>query len=489
MTKFNMLIVLLVVILCFTACTTGYDDLTNPISPISNPLSTDDRQSIVGIQSIIEESNSQTVAVHYPSTGYPKIDVTLSDFANNRIELFNQETASLSLNKDESQPYELNIDYKIVFLSDSHLSLYFTENKFLGSSQPTKTIYTFNYNLLQERQLALKDLFKGTSAYLEIISQYVYDRLINDKMLNVSLDEEWVIKGSTPLESNFKQFLLSENGITIIFEKYQIGPAFIGEPSLNIPYDVFTAYIELKELELTPIPIETTESEEATTVDDPVPVETQPTTEDTAVENVFPKKIALTFEDGPNPIYTPLILDTLKSRGVKATFFVLGNRVEDYSELVKRIYSEGHTIGNHSWSHPQLTRLSSDEVAKQLVQTQDAITTHTGFTPFLYRPPYGFYNETVITSGKMPAILWSIDPMDLKFQDASYIANYVLDHAFDGAIILLRDTNPNTTQALGAIIDGLTDGGFSLVTVDELLGLNAENTYTNIRIFSRGFDK
>ena len=368
------------------------------------------------------------------------------------------------------------------------MSLYFVENKYLGSSQSVKTIYTYNYNLLQERQLALKDLFKGSSAYLEIISQYAHDRLINDNVLNVSLDEEWVLKGSTPLESNFKQFLLNKDGITIIFEKYQIGPAFIGEPSLNIPYDIFTAYIELKELELTSITEETTESE-VVSVDDTSPVLPEPSPVDVETEEVITKKIALTFEDGPNPIYTPLILDTLKSRGVKATFFVLGNRVKDYPELIKRIYAEGHTIGNHSWSHPQLTRLSSDEVANQLVETQKIVTDHTGYTPFLYRPPYGFYNETVIVTGQMPAILWSIDPMDLKFQDASYIANYVLDHAFDGGIILLRDTNPNTTQALGAIIDGLTENGFSLVTVDDLLGLTSENTSTNIRIFSRGFDK
>ena len=488
MTKFKLLGILLTVIVSFTACSPRYGHLVDPISPISTPLSMDDRQSIVGIQSIIEENNNQTVAVHYPATGYSKIDTALSDFANNRIELFNQETASLNLNNEDSQPYELNIDYEIVFLSESHMSLYFVENKYLGSSQSVKTIYTYNYNLLQERQLALKDLFKGSSAYLEIISQYAHDRLINDNVLNVSLDEEWVLKGSTPLESNFKQFLLNKDGITIIFEKYQIGPAFIGEPSLNIPYDIFTAYIELKELELTSITEETTESE-VVSVDDTSPVLPEPSPVDVETEEVITKKIALTFEDGPNPIYTPLILDTLKSRGVKATFFVLGNRVKDYPELIKRIYAEGHTIGNHSWSHPQLTRLSSDEVANQLVETQKIVTDHTGYTPFLYRPPYGFYNETVIVTGQMPAILWSIDPMDLKFQDASYIANYVLDHAFDGGIILLRDTNPNTTQALGAIIDGLTENGFSLVTVDDLLGLTSENTSTNIRIFSRGFDK
>ena len=88
----------------------------------------------------------------------------------------------------------------------------------------------------------------------------------------------------------------------------------------------------------------------------------------------------------------------------------------------------------------------------------------------------------------MPAILWSVDPMDLKFHDASYITNYVVDHAFDGAIVLLRDTNANTVQALSALLDALDSAGYECVTVSELLDLSGDNSENNIRIFSRGID-
>ncbi|HAS73525.1 MAG TPA: hypothetical protein DCS67_05215, partial [Clostridiales bacterium UBA8960] len=103
-------------------------------------------------------------------------------------------------------------------------------------------------------------------------------------------------------------------------------------------------------------------------------------------------------------------------------------------------------------------------------------------------PPYGIYNENVVTHARMPAILWSIDPKDLLYHDASYITNYVLDHAFDGAIILLRDTNANTVQSLSAIIDGLINDDYEIVTVSEILELTRENSTKNIRIFSRGLD-
>lgn len=472
----------------FYGCTYTYDKLEEPIRPESRPEFNTIRSPEIGIQTIINEGDTQTVSVHFPSTGYLKIDNSLAEFANNRIELFNQETANIQLHQEENLPYELHIEYDITYQTSNHISILFTESKYIGGTQTISTRYTYNFNIEQGRQLALKDLFKGSSAYLEIISQYAHKSLITDKVLNITLDEEWVTKGVSPLEANFKQFLLNDEGITILFEKYQLGPAFIGEPMLDIPFDVFTAHIELKEIALTPIP---TESPESTDEND---TEIETTSEEDlnkpaqTIQGVSKKRVAITFEDGPHPIYTELILDTLKTRNATATFFVIGNRALEYPEMLKRINDEGHLIGNHSWSHPQLTRLTNDHILAQILKTQSTIAEITGYTPYLYRPPYGIYNENVITHARMPAVLWSIDPMDLKYHDASYITNYVVDHAFDGAIILLRDTNANTVQSLSAILDGLESDDYEIVTVSELLGLTRENSSRNIRIFSRGLD-
>jgi len=487
---------ILTVILILSSCTASYDTVDVAIRPEVLKSTDDVRSPELGIHSIIEEEEDQTIAVHYPITGHTKIDAVLSEFALNRIELFRQETANIQLTNEEVWPYELHIDYEIIYETSRHLSLIFNESKYLGGAQPSSAIYTFNFNLEQGRQLTLKDLFKGSSAYLEILSQYIRESLIENRVLSFKLDDAWVIKGSQPLESNFKHFVIKENSLVILFEKYQIGPAFIGEPFLEIPFDVFTAHIELKEVTLAEPSAESTTSE---TTENPLTV--APTTEETVEtttserlstdEKVIAprlnrKKIAITFEDGPHPIYTPLILDTLKSRNKVATFFVMGNRANEYPMLTKRIYDEGHLLGNHSWSHAQLTRLSNVDILYQIEQTNETITQITGFKPFIYRPPYGIYNEHVISTADMPAILWSIDPLDLKFDDSAYITNYVLDHAFDGAIVILRDTNPNTTQAFSSILDGLVKEGFDIVSVDELLQINAENSALYVRIFSRG---
>lgn len=496
--KLLLLLIVFLLSLSVAGCTNSYEKLESPIKPEVRPELSAEQRPEIGIQTIIAESDTQTVSVHFPSTGYTKIDNILFEFANNRIELFGQETANIQVHNEENLPYELHIEYEIKYETSTHISILFMESKFMGGAQPQTTRYTFNFNIEQGRQLALRDLFKGSSAYLEILSQYAYKALITDRILNITLDEEWVTKGVAPIESNFKQFLIYENGIIVLFDKYQLGPAFIGEPMLDVPFNVFTAHIELKEIALMPVPAEVTEESTVTetTAENTSTAEpsTEPPTEESTDELYKPepvtprKRIALTFEDGPHPIYTKLVLDTLKSKNVKSTFFVLGNRSVEYPEILKRIHDEGHLIGNHSWSHPQLTRLSPEGISSQFFRTQDIITQITGYTPYLYRPPYGIYNESVITQARMPAILWSVDPMDLKFQDASYITNYVLDHAFDGAIVLLRDSNANTVQALSALLDALENEGYECVTVSELLGLTRDQSVMNIRIFSRGLD-
>lgn len=473
-----------------SACTSHYEQIDDPIRPESTIQNGASEQSESGICSIIEQNDKQTVSVHYPVTGYAKIDEIIAGFSLNRIELFKQETANIKIVTDENLPYELHMDYEITYQTSRHISILFTESKYLGSLQPEKTIYTYNFNIEQERLLSLKDIFKGSSAYLEVLSQYVYEALINENVLNLTLDKEWVTKGSQPLEANFKHFLLVEGGVQIFFEKYQLGPAFIGEPILTVPFDVFTAHIELKEKSLES-EVSTTEPEDPSPIVETTEAVTESTTDQDDASNTDPavsakKRIAITFEDGPHPIYTPLILDTLKSRNEEATFFLIGKRAFIYTDLTKRIYDDGHLIGSHSWNHPQLTRLSNSDLTIQFNRTNQVIQNITGFTPFLYRPPYGIYNEAVLESGNMPAILWSIDPLDMKFQDSEYIKNYVLDHAFDGAIIMLHDNNPYTTQALSAIIDGLIKDGFEIVSLDELLDLNASSLKNNTNVYSRG---
>ena len=181
------------------------------------------------------------------------------------------------------------------------------------------------------------------------------------------------------------------------------------------------------------------------------------------------KLIAITFDDGPHKQHTPELLNILKDEGVKATFFVLGSKVRDYPDIVKRMWCEGHQVGNHSYSHKQLTRLSPMQLQDEIVATNEAITKLTGRKATLMRPPYGSYNDVVKAWVDLPIILWSVDPRDWRYRNADTVYDYVISRAKDGDIILLHDLYPSTIQAAARIIRKLKQNGFVFVTVDQLM--------------------
>jgi peptidoglycan/xylan/chitin deacetylase (PgdA/CDA1 family) len=186
--------------------------------------------------------------------------------------------------------------------------------------------------------------------------------------------------------------------------------------------------------------------------------------------------IAMTFDDGPSAENTPRLLEMLKQRNIKATFFLIGQNVASNPDLVRRILAEGHEIGNHSWTHPQLSKLSDQRVTAEITKTQDAIKDASGFTPTLLRPPYGAITprqrEWIANQFGLNIILWSVDPFDWKRPGASVITQRILTEARPGAIILSHDIHKQTVDAMPATLDGLIRKGYKFLTVSQLIALN-----------------
>jgi len=192
-------------------------------------------------------------------------------------------------------------------------------------------------------------------------------------------------------------------------------------------------------------------------------------------------KIALTFDDGPQDIYTPQVLDILKKHNVKATFFLIGKNVEVSPGLAKRIADEGHAVGNHTYNHSNLRLHNQMQIRQQIEKTGKAIFDATGAKPYLFRSPYGFYNNVVLQEAESlgyTIIQWSVSGLNGR-QDAPFgkIVHRVVDNIQNGSIILLHDgsrlsNKANRSQivkALPIIIETLQKKGYQLVTVDELL--------------------
>ena len=184
--------------------------------------------------------------------------------------------------------------------------------------------------------------------------------------------------------------------------------------------------------------------------------------------------VALTFDDGPHPTLTPKLLEILDDRNIRATFYVVGHKVERHPALVKRIRREGHEIGNHSWSHANLANRSDEMVLSELRRTNEAVQKATGRRPTTMRPPFGAMlprqSRLVQAKLRMPTVLWSIDSLDYTGSSSATITNRILRRAHNGAIILNHDIHARTIQAMPATIEGLKKRGSRFVTVSKLIG-------------------
>lgn len=187
------------------------------------------------------------------------------------------------------------------------------------------------------------------------------------------------------------------------------------------------------------------------------------------------KLIALTYDDGPNETYTPRLLNILKKMNVPATFYILGRDIAGNEDIIKRIVNEGHELGNHAWTHRDLTILSAKEIKKEVEGVDDEIKKIVGFIPLTMRAPYGSLDQNVKDNVGKPIIDWTIDPKDWRNNSYStFTADYCISRARDDAIILLHDVNKIGIGATPFIVTKLRDEGYTFVTISELFGF-AEN--------------
>lgn len=192
-------------------------------------------------------------------------------------------------------------------------------------------------------------------------------------------------------------------------------------------------------------------------------------------------EVALTFDDGPDTLYTPQVLDKLKKHGVKATFFLLGENAERYPKVVERIVNEGHIVGNHTYNHPNLIKVDDKQYHEQILNTEKILQKLTGYSPKFFRPPYGIINENQVkwaTEQNFMIIQWSVDTLDWKGLTAKEVTNKVLGNAFPGSI-LLQHTAPGgnlqgSVDALDRFIPDLTSNGARFVTLPKMFNTSKQ---------------
>ena len=381
----------------------------------------------------------------YPVTGNEEMDREILSFVQHSVSRFSREAGE--------NPAELSVDYEAYIVDKQFIGVKMT-GFFNGSfmAHPEDILKTFN-GKAEGGVLGINDIIADESLE-ELMNMTANATGIDAELIDEELLDNWNLTG---------------RGLEITLKRGEYGPMSDGTRSV-----LFT-YAELGQKLAVDVNRKTTAndkiSEEITSPADEIIIPES--------QNIDTDKpmIALTFDDGPGA-YTDRLLDILQQHGGKATFFLLGNKIDKRPETVQRMVSEGHEIGGHSWSHKELTKLTDKEVRSQLVKVNNKIQELTGQTPAIMRPPYGSYNDdvsAVAAKQGLSAINWNVDTLDWKYKDAEYVYNATMKKLKSGNIILFHDIHPTTVDAMERIIPDLIEEGYQLVTVSQLLTADGGN--------------
>lgn len=381
---------------------------------------------------------------YYESIQYPDMDIArLDKKIKDTIQRYQKSFRKQLKDFQEERKAELNISYESYVKDQRYISVKLSiyENIY----QSKEYIETIVYDSEKDTFVNLFDIYD--KAQIQKLSERVVDYF--KERFPEECDNDRFRSHTSPSEENFKRFVLCKDRLVIYFPQ---GTLFDNSATFEVGYQDLEDATDL-------------ENEDA-----PVFVPYQDILNE-PIKNIDEKKpmVALTFDDGPTRKYTSAILDALKEHNASATFFILGNRAENAPDLLQRMVLEGSEIGNHTFSHKQLTTLSKENIEEEISATQETIYGITHRYPDVIRPPYGSKNDTVLqcAQGKR-VVTWTLDTRDWAVKDAQKIVDYVMKTVKDGDIILMHDLYETSAQAAVILISQLSDEGYQLVTVSDI---------------------
>lgn len=387
------------------------------------------------IKTIIEENTNTLIAINYPITNIKKINKQIKNYINDSYDNFlKQYNEITSLNKK----HELNIDYTHYNIDNKYISIVLF--KHISSSNDdliVNELFNCVYDLKKNKEIHFNDIISDNDSSIK-------DLIVN--LLFENYGNIIDINKTAQLDYNNLKFSINNDCVTIFFDNGIISNNYNDIFKIEIPIEHFNKLSNLKKVDNETIPY------------------INPTIN---YIDISKPMVALTFDDGPS-IYTDEILDTLKKYNSNASFFVLGNKIDAHSDTIIKMYQNGNEIGNHSYNHRWLTKLSKTEQIEQINKTQELIKKYTGFTPIYLRPTYGSVNSSLRNNINLDIVLWNVDTKDWKNKDVNKIVDNALKDVKDGSIILMHDTYQRTSEAVKIIVPKLIEDGYQLVTISEL---------------------
>lgn len=397
----------------------------------------------VTLKNNTENDGHYIINIFYPQTDNEAIDKNIETMLKALADEFKTGNTGGTLDVQYT-PYTHNEEI-IGFVFDVY-----AQGNETGDSTYRKTAV---YSLSDGQRLHISDLLDSESDYLRALSRIASSYLTQNYAEQLSGNAS-LIMGTVMMtqlnKENFEEFVVDDDNLYILLD----GVTGLGQITMPI------SLIELADMLTGRVTIAVT-----------------PDTTEDALDGER-KYIALTFDDGPNPLTTPLLLDVLAEYGAKATFFTLGQRAENNTAIISRMAEEGHAVASHTYDHQQLTKLHADSVRSEIEGTNEILTGITGLPVTMIRPPYGSKDDTVkqiCEENGMSIILWNIDPEDWKDKDAELVASRIIEKVQAGDIILLHDIYSTSVDAAEIVVRELTAQGYQFVTVDEMINYYTEN--------------
>lgn len=417
----------------------------------------DSKYSGIRSKFVTRDNKREKVSIEYPITENEKINRLISESID-KIDRDFQNTVLLATVFDK--PMTETISYQVTHNTSEALSIVVNIKQDMNGAHPASMTQFWTFDKKSGEVVGLADFTEQSDEAAEAIistakdniSQTIKQRQQPEIDLNEIINKEAL-----------SNFIITNNGNSLAWPLGQASllPSSYGELTITVPISSVSKYLQnptARKLVNIPKPPEPKP--------EPAPAPAAPTPAPTTGNKV----IALTFDDGPGP-YTEKLLDILDKYDAKATFFLIGSKVSARANTLRRMQSRGHQLGNHSWSHPELPKLSVDQIAGEIDRTNEAIRQATGVKPSILRPPYGAVNGVVLEQLRlrnMSSILWSVDTRDWADRNSQIVCSRAVAGARPGAVILMHDIHQTSVNAVPCILSSLKQQGYSFVTIQRL---------------------
>lgn len=408
------------------------------------------------LETITASNDTYIYAIHSVKTDSPDLTKNIEQWIEKSKEQFISDAQS---NSSVGHTAALNINLKTIPIADGIYNLIFSKYGITGGANGKNEIKVFTVNVKEDRLYQLTDFIEETDENRTELIQIILEQLNENTELQALVMEDKLVESLASFDD--VTWSITEEALILYWDEYEIAAGSAGTIQLTLPIEKIQHLVSDRKHELLHLDFTLT-NEEADVIKVP---ERKPLDPDG-------KYVALTFDDGPHKTNTERVLNSLKEFDVKATFFMLGNQVDYYPSLVQRVAEEGHEIGNHSNTHPDLSKVDANRVQKEFETTNQRIYDVIGRYPTVFRPPYGSYNNNIITQAtnlNLPIIMWSVDSLDWKTKNATSINHEILSTTTNGSIILMHDIHDATADALPSVLKNLKEQGYSFVTVSQLL--------------------